>query len=60
VDPGRAVEDGLDHPPRLLDGVGPREAPVVAVHGVVEQALVGLLPLAQCLVERHLEVHRPG
>src|SRR5918992_361379 len=60
VHPRRLVEDGLDHSPRLLDRVGPGEPPVVAVHGVVEQALVGLLPPAERLVERHLEVHRAG
>ena len=60
ADLGRVGHRVLDDAPLLLDGVGPAEAAVVALHGVLEQPLVRLLAMAEGLGEVDLEVDRAG
>ena len=57
---GGSASDVLEDAPLLVEGVGPAEPAGVAVHRVLEQALVGLLAVAEHLVEGHLEVDRPA
>ena len=44
---GGTSSTGVDDAPLLLDAVGPAEAPVVAVDGVLQQALVRLLAVGE-------------
>ena len=46
--------------PLLLDAVGAARLAVVALHGVLEQPLIGLLAVREQRVVRHLEVDGPA
>src|SRR5687768_7834052 len=54
------IEHPVADPPLLLDGVGPAEAAVVALHGILEEPLVRLRPVPEDLLVADLEVDRPG
>ncbi len=57
----RAVRQGrIDHAPGLLHHVLAREPVSVAVERIVEQPLVGLLPLTERGVEVHLKIDGSG
>src|SRR5215218_6777661 len=56
MDRGRAVEQGLEDPPGLLDAVLAGEAGGLADHRGVQQHLVGGRPFTPFLGELHLEV----
>ena len=49
----------LEDPPLLIEGVGAAEATRVARHRVLQEPLVRPLPLAEDVLEGHLEVDGP-
>src|SRR3954464_9934017 len=57
---GRRVGDhGVDDAPLLFERVPPAEPARIALHRVLEEALVGLGAMTEHALVRHLEVDRP-